>query len=354
MAYVTPTDPLLAFALYSGGVVFLLTILLLVVIAFLRYSIDRRRRADKLLTERWQQVFIHAIEGVPLDAPRITGRDRETILMVWIHFTESIRGDARLRLRQLAVDIKLDRTAQKLLGRRNMRSRLLAVVGLGRLKPDDAWDGLAAVVRDPNPMLSLLAARSLLQLDAARAVPLLLGQLIGRDDWPLGKVADTLREVAPEVLAPSLLDALRGVTPLDAPRLLKLLEVVQLGDIWPVLAPLLEADQAPEVLAAALKACTDPRAIDAVRSLALHGQWIVRSQAAATLGQLGGPEDAALLQAMLSDAEWWVRYHAGKALMSLPFMDRPKLEQMRAGLTDRFAADILSQVLAEDALQVAA
>ncbi len=354
MDYVTPTDPLLAFALYSGMVVFVMTILLLLVIAILRISIDRRQRKEQALNEYWQQVFIHAIEGVPLKPARITGRDRETILMVWIHFTESIRGDARLRLRQLALDIKLDRTARKLLARGNVRAKLLGIVGLGRLSGHAAWDDLAKLVADPNPMLSLLATRSLVQLDAQRAVPLMLFELVRRDDWPLGKVADTLREVPADILGPLLLETLRSVTAANAARLLKLIDIAQIGDTWPALGPLLEATQPAEVLAAALKACSDPRGLASVRALTEHEQWVVRAQAVATLGQLGSTEDVLLIEKLLSDPEWWVRYHAGKALIGLPFMSRGKLEAMQAKLTDKFAADILSQLLAEDQLQATA
>ena len=130
-------------------------------------------------------------------------------------------------------------------------------------------------------MLSLLAARSLLQIDAAYASAFILDEMMRRDDWPLAKVAAMLGEVPAEVLAPPLLNALRAAAPQSAPRLLSLLYNKQLGDTWPVLAPLLDAGRAPEVIAAALKACSDPRALGAVRLLATHEQWIVRARAAA-------------------------------------------------------------------------
>ncbi len=350
----THSDPLLNFALYSGLAVFLLTVVLLLMIAILRYTIDRRKRMEQALAERWQPVFIHAVEGMPIEAPRIMGRDRQTILPLWIHFSESIRGEARLRLRQLALDLKLERTALKLLARKNIRSRLLAIVALGRLGVMDAWEQLTRLVADPNPMVSLLAMRSLLQIDAGLALPLMLDELSRRDDWPLKKVADTLGEIPAEVLAAPLLQALHAVSPDNAPRLLSLLETTNLGDTWPVLAPLLGENHPPEVLAAALKACRDPRALAAARSLTTHEQWIVRAQAAATLGRLGIEEDRLRLLSMLSDSEWWVRYRAGMALTSLPFITRQELEELQKGLTDRFAADILAQVLAESALQATA
>jgi HEAT repeat protein len=349
LGYATPSDPFLQFMLYSGLVVSLLTIVLLVAIVVLRYTIDRRRQLERILAERWQPVFFHAVEGLPFEAPRIHGRDRETILLAWILYTEAIRGEARQRLRQLALDLQLEGTALKLLTRRNIRRRQMAVVALGRMISIAAWDRLARLAADPKPVLSLLAARSLLQIDAGRAMPIMLDELIRRDDWPLVKVAAMLGEAPQEVLAPALSDALRTVTPQGAPRLLNLLEIAPLGDTWPAVGPLLRADHPVEVIVAALKACSDPRALDAVRSLAAHPQWIVRVQAAAALGRLGGEEDAQRLQTMLGDPEWWVRYRAGLALVQLPFVSRQSLTALCAQLGDRFAADMLRQVLAETA-----
>lgn len=327
----------------------MMTIALLMGIAVLRYLIDRRMLAEKRLTERWQPYFFHAVEGLPVAAPRIFGRDREIILLVWIHFTESIRGEARLRLRQLALDLKLDRTARKLLARRSMRARLMAVVALGRLKSEDSWDDLVALGRTPNPTLALLATRSLLQIDPARGVPILLDELIRRDDWPIRKVAAMLAEVPPEALAPPLLRVLHEAALPQVPRLLSLIELAQPGDVWPTLAPLLEAHQPVDILVAALKACRDPRALGAARLFSTHAQWAVRAQAATTLGRLGEAEDRLRLQALLSDPEWWVRYRAALALVNLPSMSRAKLAALCGRLEDRFAADILHHVLAETA-----
>lgn len=349
MGYVIPSDPLLRFAFYSGLGVFLLTMALLLAIALLRYTIDRRERRERALTERWQPVFFHAIEGIPIEAPRVFGRDRETVLMVWIHFTESIRGEARQRLRELALGLQLEGTALKMLGRRSIQSQLMAIVALGRLESAVAWDSLAGLVASPNPMASLLAARSLLQIDAARAVPIMLEAFSHRNDWPMTKVAAMLGEVPAEVLSPPLLAKLQAAAAEEKPSLLSLLETTNHGDVWALLAPLLEQDQPAEVLVAALKACQDPRSLDATRLLTTHAKWIVRAQAAMTLSRFGVEEDRYRLQAMLGDPKWWVRYRAAKSLASLPFTQRKKLEAMCAALTDRFAADILAQVLAETA-----
>ena len=345
MGYATPSDPLLRIAFYIGLAVVLLTIILLAAIAILRFTVDRRLRMERALFKRWQPVFFHAVEGIPFVPPRIHGRDREIILLAWIHFTESIRGDARLRLRQLALDLELDRTSSMLLARRNMLPRLMAIVALGRMKSADAWDQLAELVTSPNPTLSLLAARSLLQIDASRSAAIMLGEFMRRDDWPLAKVRNMIAEAPSEAITGPLMEVLAKVTPQNAPRLLSV--TAHLGDTWPVLCSLLRVDNPPETLAAALKACSDPRGLDLARRLVTHTDWIVRTQAAATLGRIGVEEDSLRLRVMLSDPEWWVRYRAAMALVQMPFVSRQSLTELCTQLSDRFAADILRQVLAE-------
>jgi HEAT repeat protein len=349
LGYATPSDPLLRFALLSGLLVFALTLALLVAIVVLRYVKDRRDGLEKDLAERWHPVFFHAVEGLPFQAPRILGRDREVIMLVWIHFSESISGEARRRLRHLARELKFEDTALRLLRERDFRSRLLAVVVLGRMKSVKAWDSLAGLVADRNPTFSLLVARSLLQIDAARALRPVMQQIVQRDDWPSVKLASMLSAVAPGRLTPALLEALATAEPSRAPRLLGLLDAANTAGAWPVLAPLLRADQPLETLVAALKACNDPRGIEAIRLLIGHEAWMVRAQAATALGRLGFSEDALRLQALLGDAEWWVRYRAGLALVRMPFVPRQALIDLCPQLEDRFAADMLRQVLAETA-----
>jgi hypothetical protein len=84
-----------------------------------------------------------------------------------------------------------------------------------------------------------------------------------------------------------------------------------------------------------------------VRALLAHADWQVRVQAAKALGRIGERGDAARLVALLGDAEWWVRYRAAQSLVELPALSQADFDAVRAGLTDRFAVDMLAQVLAE-------
>lgn len=324
-----------------------LTVVLLLVILTLRVTIDRRNRRECIIIARWQPIFFHFVEDIPVKIPRLRAGDRLIVLVSWLQFVESIRGEARQRLVDLARTLKLDETAKKSLAKPGVRLKLIGIVALGRFQSVAAMPMLVPLISDLNPMMSLLAARSVLQISPEIALPWVLDQLVRRDDWPNVKVASMLTEIPQDMLAAPLVKLLGDTPPETAARLLGLLDVVRVGDTWPVIEPLLGSQQSAQVLTSALKVCRDPRALDYARRLANHNDWIVRAQAATTLGILGDASDKARLLTMLKDAEWWVRYRAGMALVALPSSSRAELEAQCRGLDDRFALDIMKHVLAE-------
>jgi HEAT repeat protein len=92
---------------------------------------------------------------------------------------------------------------------------------------------------------------------------------------------------------------------------------------------------------------TDPADLDLIRSLLTHERWHVRMHAAAAIGRMGQPGDEQRLLPLLGDSQWWVRYRAAQAISRLPNMGGEALHLLREQQTDRFACDVLDQVLAE-------
>lgn len=347
MVYDTPSSLLLSLVSYTGFAVFLAIVSLLIAIGIIRYLASRRRLREQRIAKDWQAIFFGTIGGETVAIPKIAKPDREFILLEWLYFTESIRGEARSRLKDLAIDLQLDRIAMELLMQRNLRGQLLAVAALGRLGGTNAWEPLIRLLDNANPVLSLLVVRTLLQIDAERGLPLLFENLQRHNDWPARKVAGMVEEIPQSLFSRALMRELVSANKESLPRLLSVAVFLPIDDLWSVLEPKLDNDQTAEVLIAALKASKDPRSLPKVRVLATDNRWPVRAQAAATLGRLGLPEDRFRLQAMLGDREWWVRYRAAQALTKLPFMQRADLESLCGRLGDHFAADMLRQALAE-------
>ena len=132
-----------------------------------------------------------------------------------------------------------------------------------------------------------------------------------------------------------------------AVRLLRLAEAMGLNRPLPFLAELLRHSEQPEVIAACLRILQDPGCLDLVRSHASHPDWIVRVQVANALRRLGGREDLPCLLQLLGAPEWWVRYRAAQAIVDAPYLQADEPRRLQAAHTDRYARDILQQVMAE-------
>ena len=349
MPFAIPSDDVLRWAFWSGVTVSLFTVLLLVLISLLRLHSEWQRRCRLRTERRWQPVFFARLSGHTPPLPPIALTDKVSVLELWLQTLEMIKGPSRYTLQLLGIELNFPRTALGLLRSSRLRDQLLGTAVLGHLGDHPVWGDIAPLVRDPHPVLSLAAMRSLLQIDPRRAAPILMEHMLLRDDWSIRQVIAALQDVDGAILVPSVLHALRMAREEHLPRLLPVVALVPPSDVWPRLMPLLEHTQSPDILSAALKACRHPYNLPMIRGLVSHSFWSVRAQAMSALGRLGGREEMPLLIAGLADREWWVRYRAARALVSLPVIPHAELQGLLSELSDPFAADILQQALAETA-----
>jgi len=343
-----PSDGLLQAARLSGIAILFLIVLLIGCIILLRVWLNTRARREERLATRWLPIFTQAIEeGRHPPLPRLGPSELALVLGLWLRFYQSLRGQARSRLRDLAGEIHLAAFARRLLTSRNTQERIMAILALGHLGEETAWQDLERLGQDDNPMLSLLAAGAMLQINAVWSIEDVLARITQRSDWPMTTVSLLLAEADPAAVVPALRNAVRLSPPKRLPRLLPLLKVVNVTGSADLLLPLLAADQPLEVLVAALKVAEDPLLLPTVRRLVDHPEWPVRAQAARALGRLGETADVTTLRALLSDRVWWVRYRAARSLLKLPGIGPAQLSEFAATSSDRFARDILGQILAE-------
>jgi hypothetical protein len=104
--------------------------------------------------------------------------------------------------------------------------RMLAVVAAGQLRDLSAWRPVRQLAETDDPDLSVAAAHSLMRIDAARAVSLVVRQIGRRGDWPSAKVAAILQEAGPDsISSPLAITALyaRGE---HAPRVVAYLSLI--------------------------------------------------------------------------------------------------------------------------------
>ena len=351
MAFAVYSDVLLEAVFWTGVGAFCVSILVMIAITFLRVALVLRQHREQRFIETWRPLLTLCIEDAPAYLPVVARADRYRFLSLWNYFHTSLRGESQDRLNRLATSCGMDRVARALLGRRNLRARLMAVTTLGHLRDRSNWEELKRLSVNPQPLLSLSAARALLLIDATAALPALISLIATRAEWDAARVANMLSEAGADVVSAALAAAAEstsaGGLPRQAARLLRYLDVAHGGEVLPVVRRILDAATDDEVIAPCLKRLSDPRDLPRLRDFTGHATWFVRVQAARALGRMGTPEDCARLVCLLGDPVWWVRHRAAQALTALPFIDLARLRQIHSGLSDRFAGDILAHAMAE-------
>ncbi len=341
-----PSDPYLAAALGIGLAAFTLTLLLTVAIAGMRWRLRRSERRWARFVAEWRPRLLDIVLA-PADAPALPAlppRDHLLFMRLWAYLHESLRGDAAQRLNDAARSLHVGQTVRRLLARGSRTEQLQAVLAAGFLRDEQAWDALVAIARGADSLLSVHAARALVRIHPLRAANGLLPLIVLRQDWDLGRVAAFLGE-AQQAFWLLMAKALPHLQPDELPRALLLAEALKMRLPDPTLARLLQPQQAPAVLRAALRLAESPALAPEVRACLGHPDAGVREQAALQMGSLALAPDVPALEALLDDREWPVRMAAARAFARLPFLAPGSL----APLAERHprAADVLRQVAAE-------
>ncbi|KFI06617.1 HEAT repeat domain-containing protein [Massilia sp. BSC265] len=340
------SDPFVTAAVWTGTVALILTLLLALQIVLLRMGLRRRERRAARAVARWRPLLNQAIVGEEPELPPLRKSERLPFLHLWAHLQGSLRGEAGEALNDVARRLGVDRLARGMLARGARDERLLAALVLGHLRDRAAWPALLPLASAPDSVLSLTALWALVRVDPEAAADYLTPLFIERDDWALSHVAGILQQASSPV-AQVLARILPQLAEERLPRALRIAESLRVSLPAGVLADALRSPSSAVVIAA-LRGVLTPETLEDVRALLGHEDWQVRVQAARALGRVGQRGDAARLTALLGDPQWWVRYRAAQALRELPLLSRADLEAVRASLSDRFALDMLDQVLAEE------
>lgn len=331
--------------------VLILTSLLVIQILVLRgFLILRQRRSERFL-KIWRPILMQSLEEIPTDVPHIMRADAYTFLSVWNYLHESLLDTVKDNLNQLARMTKMDKTARRMLRHRSIRWQLMAIVTLGNLRDERAWVQLQRIVFSRHTVLSLAAARALMQINPIETIWWLLPLIAERQDWPITRVIRFLKEAGADVVSVPLAYTLLSIEPEYQARLVRFLEVAHNDEVQQSIRYLLETSEDEQVLHHCLQFLNDPEDLLTARKHLTHSQWFVRLQAAVAIGRVGMDEDQERLIPLLEDPQWWVRYRAAQSLVNWPAGDLTKLEELAATHHNPFAGEILTQAIAERRMQ---
>jgi HEAT repeat protein len=344
------SDLALRLALGIGLLALCLAFALILQVAVMRVLQRRRDAATSAVAARWRPLLLRCAVGERVPVPALSSGEPALLLLLWNHLADSLRGPSHDHLRRVVDELGLDSNARRWLDRSESRQQLLGLLTIGHMGCASDWPRVLALLADPRPYLSLAAARALLQIDPAHAAEPVIDELERRPDWPLARLAVLLRDAGSNHVFEPLRRRLASAGPAQQVRLVRLMAAVDSMRASAALERLMADSGNDEVLSMCLQHVHAPGALPRVRELAQHPVWWLRLQAAGALARLGTRDDLPLLLALMSDPQWWVRYRAAAALASMPGSTSQVLVGLRDGLVDRYARDVLNQVLAERAL----
>lgn len=341
------SDPVLVVVLALAALATALVMLLAALILVLRLRLTRRQRHARDVVAKWRPVLLAAVvdpAGVVL--PPLPRRDEFDFLKLWNYLHESLRGDASENLSTLARRLHCGELAARMLHDSDRAGRLLAILTIGHLREASAWHALRAAAAARDGVLSLMAARALIQIDARAGAECLLPFVLARHDWEIPRLARML-EPARAAFQGLIAQALRGLPAVRLPRALQLAEALRMELPQRSLDRLLQAGQPPEVIAAALRLMRHPSQLPAARARLDHPHWGVRVEAIHALGRLGDAADARQIARLLDDDQWWVRYRAAQTLVGSPLLEPAELSALCTAANSAHAAGVLAHVMAE-------
>lgn len=338
---------------WMAAAVALFAILTLVRVSIMRAMERSRERSTGRLDAVWIPVLNSSSSAEAL--PSVPEWYTAAFMAIWNAAHEATYlapGDPsrkRELLNGIARRCEIPKRARARLHHGDIAERLLAITALGHLRDTEAAVHLRELVESPNTLVSLSAARSLLQIDAQFAEQF-VHLMIRRADWPPSRLMTIVREES-TLLRATLLDLFGEKNMPAMRRAMPYLRFFRGDDALEVVRAVLKGGFDIALLVSGLKvlaAIGDTGDAPLARALTAHANWRVRVQAANALAQLGSVLDASALEELLSDRHWWVRYRAARALALL--LSPSELQALLARAQDRFARDMLRQMAAEVSL----
>lgn len=352
-----PTDPVLRVAAQSALALAAVTLAVLVqVLAVSAFAARQRRRRDAFNAAWRPALAVAGLDDDALDAATLAalpapvrGR-RLWWLMLWNRMQRQVRGASTQRLNRVLHRLGVEPQVRRLLRRRDVRARLVALETARHLGDLAHWDAIAPQLQARNPFVSLAAAHALVAIDAPRAMRALMPLATVREDWGVPRIAALCQQAGRDAVTPPLLEALDASDPIGLDRLVPLLRHADPRGVAPWARGCLAHDPEPRHRAGAVQSLGelhDPRDRDALVRALDDADATVRLGAVEALRTRLGAADAAVLVPRLADASWWVRRAAADALVTLPRIDEAALAGWLDGVDDRYGREALQRALDE-------
>jgi HEAT repeat protein len=346
-----PEDGMLQLALYCALSLGGLTLLVMVQVLALGEIARRRAARRRSFNDQWRPFFALCSLGdeMPEPVPNLPRSRQLWFLLQWNRTQLQLRGAARERMNRALLALGMDRQALSLL-RGRVRGKLIGLTCLRHLADPAHWQAVQPLLMNRNMIVSLAAAQTLIAMDAARAMQLILPAAVTRADWALPRLVNLCQQAGEQAVTLPLLIALTGS---EDPRRERLIPLLVHGDprhAAPWARARLEENAPPEQLQVALRCLCelgDPRDRARLIRALQHENADVRLAALQAVHKQARSDDSQVFMPLLGDSSWWVRQAAADNLATLPGVTAEQLQSLLAKVDDRYGRDALLRAIAE-------
>jgi len=344
------SDPVLYYLANGVLIINALVILLLIQVISIRIYGVYQHRSNNAGQKIWRPILAEMMQTYPENIPKLQHKHHHVFLHEWNKFYFMLRGETTKRLQKLSHQQGLDIIAKKYIQNKNMRKKLLGIVTLGHMQEYSIWGQLIDFIDSEHSILSLTAAQALIDIDNKNALAYLMPHIVKRHDWPIARVAMMLNSADSTQLTSMLAKTIEEASTEDIPHILKFLSSSCFDPAISKICDDLSDSDDNQIISACIKIAKDEHGLILARKHADNSEWYIRLHVATVLGRMGLQEDVDVLIKLMSDTEWWVRYRSAQSLAQMPFIHAADLKQIYDKLQDRYARDILQQVISEQAL----
>lgn len=197
---------MLQLALYCAFGLGALTLLVLLQVLLLGEVSRRRAVRRQQFNEQWRPYFAFCSlsDEAPTSHASLPRRHQLWFLLQWNRTQLQLRGAARERMNRALVALGMHRQALILL-RGRVRSKLIGLTCLRHLADPAHWDAVLPLLLSRNAIVALAAAQTLVAMDPARAMQLILPAAVERPDWALPRLVSLCQQAGEQAVTTPLL-----------------------------------------------------------------------------------------------------------------------------------------------------
>lgn len=314
-----------------------LTLILIVFICLFRWIFNAERQSYEIFSNEWFPILAGVIMGeTPKISKELNQTDKLILLRLWNYWHQSIAGDASVRLKIFISDIGCNVVALNLIQNGNRAQKLLSSISLGNLNDSTAWEHLKLLVATDDQIISLHAARAMLQLNSERAINELMPMILGRAKWDMSVLTHILKQ-SRAVFENVIIKAWATFDESQQIRALKLCANLGLSLTEKMLSQLLQMDQRTPLLNATLQLLARfPNPVYRLQIVQLfdHPSASVRAQAVMAHSSIADPSDIEILMEMLHDNDSLTRNNAALTLSQSSSLGIQALRSLKDVLED--------------------